>query len=212
MLSPNARLFLITLFEYHSKGERLRTTYLAEKLNISKPAVTEISRVLSAEGYINYQPYQPYRLTEAGEKLAAALFERIGTIEKYYFIHFNLTPFRARTEALKSEPCISDTITRAMQKSIPAPEIGLFGQILSAPLPFQLKTLLHCSPESVVQPVAIKAQTSYNQQFWLEIAAMMGKSVLIHSFENEIEAIQIIFDNEPRHVSFKLAEKILVAI
>src|SRR6056297_2951195 len=110
MLSLNARLFLTSLYDHSLRGERLRTTYMAQKLNISKAGVTEISRALKSEGYINYEPYQAYKLTPQGYIYTQKLFERICIIEKFYFVQFKLNPYRASTEAVKSEPGLSDHI------------------------------------------------------------------------------------------------------
>ncbi|PLX22893.1 MAG: hypothetical protein C0599_05260 [Salinivirgaceae bacterium] len=212
MLSLNARLFLTTLYEYSQKNERLRTTYMAEKLGVSKAAITEISRSLKDEGYINYEPYQPYELTSQGQKYAHKIFERFSILEKYYFVNFLLNPFRARTEAIQSEPCISDHIISKMEDSIPAPEISLFGHPLKTPLPYTVKPLIKCNSGLIVRPVAIIAQIEdYNQNFWQEVARFMGKPMLINNIEDEIEAIEVIIENEPRNISFKLSQKILVA-
>lgn len=212
MLSLNARLFLTTLYEYSLKNERLRTTYLADKLNVTKAAITDISRSLKDEGFIEYEPYQPYKLTPQGEKYAIKTYTRFCTLEKYYFIKFKLNPFRARSEAIQSEPCMSDQIIELMQDKIPAPEISLFGHPLETPLPYAIKSLRKCKAGLIVRPVAIAAQTvDYNQNFWQEIATFIGKPMLINNIEEEIEAIEVILDNEPRNISFKLSEKIIVA-
>ena len=98
MLSHNARIFLTTLYEHEKRGDRLRTTFLAEKLKISKAAITDISRTLRDEGYIFYEAYKPYKLTVSGKKFAQALFYRIAIIEKFYFTQFKILPYRAKSE------------------------------------------------------------------------------------------------------------------
>jgi Mn-dependent DtxR family transcriptional regulator len=212
MLSLNARLFLTTLYEHSLRNERLRTTFLAEKLNITKAAITEISRSLKDEGFIEYEPYKPYKLTSQGENYAIKTYARFCTLEKYYFVQFKLNPFRARSEAIQSEPCISEHIIELMQKEVPAPEISLFGHPLKIPLPYDVISLKKCKPGLIVRPVAIAAQTiDYNQNFWQEIATFIGKPMLINNIEEEIEAIEVVLENEPRNISFKLSEKILVA-
>ncbi len=212
MLSLNARLFLTALYDHTLREERLRTTYMAQKLNISKAGVTEISRALKNEGYINYEPYQPYELTQQGLIYTRKLFERICIIEKFYFVQFKLNPYRASTEAVKSEPGISDIIVAAMHEQIPAPEISLFGHLLKESVSYKIKLLKSCTSGLIVRPIALNAKIKeYHQQFWQVIAGLMGKPLLINSIEPEIEAMQIIVENQPQHISFKLAEKIYVA-
>jgi Mn-dependent DtxR family transcriptional regulator len=185
---------------------------MAQKLGVSKAAITEISRSLKSEGFIEYEPYQPYKLTQQGNNYALKTYNRFSILEKYYFVKFKLNPFRARNEAIQSEPCISDDLIALMQKEIPAPEISLFGHPLKETLPYALKTLRKCKAGLIIRPVAIMAQVEdYNQNFWQEIATFLGRPMLINNIEDEIEAIEVILDNEPRNISFKLSEKILVA-
>lgn len=212
MLSLNARLFLTSLYDYSLRNERLHTTYIANKLNISKAGVTEISRALKKEGYINYEPYQPYELTHQGMLYTRKLFERICIIEKFYFVQFSLNPYRASTEAVKSEPGLSDDIVNAMKGQIPAPEISLFGHLLTQSISYKIKLLKNCDSGLIVRPIALNAKIEeYHQKFWEAVANLMGKPVLINSIEPEIEAMQIVVENQPQHISFKLAEKIFVA-
>lgn len=213
MLSQNARIFLTSLFEHKQRKERLRTTFLAEKLEITKAAITDISRTLRDEGYINYEPYQPYELTETGEKLAQQLFYRICIIEKYFFCQFKLLPYRAKIEAINAEPGLSDLIIKKMETQTPAPEISLFGHPLREALSYPTALLNQCEPEMVVKPIAIKpVAEQYQSSLWEELATLLGKYILINHFDREVEAIQFIINNEQRHISLKLANKVIVAV
>lgn len=213
MHSLNARIFLTTLFDYSLKNERLRTTYLSEKLNVSKAAITEISRTLRDEGYIYYEPYQPYALTKQGWKYAQNLYKRVCILEKYFFINFKLNPFIARNEAIQAEFSISSSIIDAMKQQIPNPDISLFGQLLSADFPHKILPLNRCREGSTAKLVALKVtDMEYNQQFWQEMAFLMGTTFWIHNYMRDIEAIQIFVHNEPRHISFAVADKMLVII
>ncbi|MDA3867058.1 MAG: metal-dependent transcriptional regulator [Salinivirgaceae bacterium] len=212
-LSLNARIFLTTLHRYELKNERLRTTHLAQLLEVSKAAITEISRSLSANNYIEYEPYQPYAITPQGKKMAARIYERVSIIEKYYFIHFKIDPYTARKEAYTSEPSISDLIIDGMKRNIPTPEIGLFGDVVKPPLDFTPTTLLKCEENTTVEPIAIYTSSqSYEGLFWAEIAHFMGKKLFIANIDREVRAIQIIVENEPRHIGFNVAGNLLVKI
>ncbi len=213
MLSQNARVFLTTLFEYTQRKERMRTTFLAEKLGTSKAAITEISRSLRDEGYIIYEPYKAYEFTSAGRKIAETLFYRIGIIEKYFFTQFKLLPFRAKNEAIKAEPGLTDFIIEKMKTLTPAPEISLFGHPLTDSIPYQTSLLSKCSPDMVVRPIAIKpVAENYQSSLWTELASLMGKNIRINEIDKDLEAIQFIVDNESRHINLKLAANIIVAV
>ncbi|ALO16870.1 metal-dependent transcriptional regulator [Salinivirga cyanobacteriivorans] len=211
MLSHNARIFLTTLYEHTRRGDRLRTTFLAEKLKISKAAITEISRTLRDEGFIVYEPYKPYELTISGEKVAQKLFYRVAIIEKFYFTQFKILPYRAKSEAINSEPALSEFIIEQMKNLTPAPEISLFGHPIVDPLPFKTLLLSNCETDMIVQPIAIKpVAENYQSNLWVELASLIGKKIRINEVDKAIEAIQIIVNNESRHISLKLADKIIV--
>lgn len=212
LLSLNSRIFLINLLECDLKNQRLRTTTLAQTLNVSKAAITEISKSLHTDGYIQYEPYKPYVITDQGKTLARKLQKRIYTIEKFFFIQFKLNPYTARHEAFIAESGLSDQIVNAMNKQLPAPEISLFGQKLVDSIPYKISKLLKCEEGLIVMPIAISPQPeSYNATFWEEIAFIMGKPLFINTIDYEIEAIQVIINNDPRHIGFKVADKILVS-
>lgn len=211
-LSVNSRIFLLTLREHEQRNERLRTTSVAMLLGVSKAAITEITKALSSDGFINYKPYHPYSLTPQGKLLAQKLQNRTATIEKYFFTQFKLNPYTARHEAIRAESGLSEQIINAMREHIPFPNIGLFGQNLSNQHGYELKPLLKCNEGLIVIPAAITHQPdTYGQPFWEEIANFMGKPLYINAIDYEIEAIQVLINNTPRHIGFKVADKILVS-
>jgi DtxR family Mn-dependent transcriptional regulator len=58
------------------QGERATTSYLARRLSVSMPSITEMLRRLSAKGLITYTPRRPARLTPEGQRLASSLIRR----------------------------------------------------------------------------------------------------------------------------------------
>jgi len=58
------------------QGERATTSYLARRLSVSMPSITEMLRRLSAKGLITHTPRRPVRLTPEGQRVANSLIRR----------------------------------------------------------------------------------------------------------------------------------------
>jgi DtxR family Mn-dependent transcriptional regulator len=58
------------------EGERATTSYLARRLSVSMPSITEMLRRLSAKGLITHTPRRPVHLTAEGQRVAGSLIRR----------------------------------------------------------------------------------------------------------------------------------------
>jgi len=58
------------------QGEGATTSYLARRLNVSQPSITEMLRRLSAKGLITHAPRGPVHLTAEGQRAASSLIRR----------------------------------------------------------------------------------------------------------------------------------------
>ena len=57
-------------------GKPISTTFLANKLNVTKSAITDMARRLAAEDYINYERYHGIRMLPKGERLAVDIIRK----------------------------------------------------------------------------------------------------------------------------------------
>jgi DtxR family Mn-dependent transcriptional regulator len=58
------------------QGKMATTSYLARRLSVSMPSITEMLRRLSAKGLITHAPRRPVHLTAEGQRLASSLIRR----------------------------------------------------------------------------------------------------------------------------------------
>ncbi len=68
--------FLKQVFQLKSLGYKASTTALSKRLNISNAAITDMSRKLHHQGYVNYMRYREVELTAEGEKIAISVIRR----------------------------------------------------------------------------------------------------------------------------------------
>lgn len=61
----------------------VRTSELAQALNLSAPAVTEMAKKLAERGIVHYTPYHGLRLTHAGRREATKALRRHRIVERF---------------------------------------------------------------------------------------------------------------------------------
>lgn len=71
---PEEYLKIIGLAAEH--GEEVTTSYLAGRLNLSMPSITQMLQRLAAKGFIEHPPRGPVRLTAEGQRAANSLIRR----------------------------------------------------------------------------------------------------------------------------------------
>lgn len=69
-LSATLEDYLGVILKFQLEKKYARVSDIALDTGVAKSAVTAALQSLSSKGLVNYQPYEPATLTEAGEKLA----------------------------------------------------------------------------------------------------------------------------------------------
>ncbi|UXM85044.1 metal-dependent transcriptional regulator [Methanococcus aeolicus] len=109
MISSNIEDYLETIYLFIKKNDRpIRTTELAQLLNINPSAITSMAKKLHSKGYILYEPYIGIRLTEKGKEVAKKIIRKHKIIESFLRDYLKLDEKKASEEACKIEHVISD--------------------------------------------------------------------------------------------------------
>ena len=69
--STSEENYLKTIFHLQTKDDNVSTNELAEKLQAKPASITDMMKKLKTRKLVNYQPYQGFRLTPEGKKVAA---------------------------------------------------------------------------------------------------------------------------------------------
>src|SRR6056297_1671558 len=83
MLSPSLEDYLEEIYRFTNQDGFVRTTDVADKLDVSLPSVTKAVKKLTKKGYLNYQPYKNIQLTDKGAKLGKFLVTRNRTLQEF---------------------------------------------------------------------------------------------------------------------------------
>src|SRR6187200_161886 len=74
--STSEENYLKTIFHLQTKDENVTTNELAEKLHARPASITDMMKKLKTRKLVNYQPYQGFRLTPEGKKIALSIIRR----------------------------------------------------------------------------------------------------------------------------------------
>src|SRR6188472_485064 len=74
--STSEENYLKTIFHLQTKDENVTTNELAEKLQSKPASITDMMKKLKTRKLVNYQPYQGFRLTPEGKKVALSIIRR----------------------------------------------------------------------------------------------------------------------------------------
>ena len=74
--STSEENYLKTIFHLQTKDDNVTTNELAERLQTKPASITDMMKKLKTRKLVNYQPYQGFRLTAEGKKIALNIIRR----------------------------------------------------------------------------------------------------------------------------------------
>ena len=109
--------FLEALLMLEEEGRPLETTLVAEKLEISKPAVHQMGHELIDRGYITREDYGDMTLLPAGREIAKVTLHRHRVLRDY-LLSIGVSEETAEHDCCLMEHVVSDETFKAMEKSL----------------------------------------------------------------------------------------------
>ncbi|WP_423793409.1 metal-dependent transcriptional regulator [Methanocaldococcus indicus] len=108
-MSESIEDYLEKIYIFIKKNKRpIKTTELANLLNIKPSAVTNMAKKLQKLGYVNYEPYVGITLTYKGEEKAKKIYDKHRTIKIFLVEILGVDERKASDEACKLEHALSD--------------------------------------------------------------------------------------------------------
>ncbi len=104
----NREDYLIAILRLTEDGTAAKTTELAQHMEVSPASVSEMLKILSKDGLVEYAKYRGVKLTEQGLVNARLTRKRHHIIEKFFIDILGLHPDIAHQEAHRIEHAISD--------------------------------------------------------------------------------------------------------
>ena len=196
------------------KGE-IKANLIAEKLNISAAAVTDMLRKLSKEGYVDYKRYKGTKLTRSGEEYARSMVRRHRIWELFLHQIVGLPWDKVHDEAHNLEHSASDELINKMEEMLDYPEYDPHGDPIpdkNGKLP-KAKTGIPLS--SIVPGNRVKVNRVHDfdssfLQYISKIGIELNKEItVVESLEFD-NSILVKIDKKETSLSSKVAANIFV--
>lgn len=119
--------YLKNIYSIQHTSGKVTTSILAEKLNISASAVSDMISKLSKTGYIKNIPYKGFELTRKGEAIALNLVRKHRIWEVFLVEQLNYPWENVHSEAENLEHASSDELISRLEKFLEYPKYDPHG-------------------------------------------------------------------------------------
>jgi len=126
-LNKSLEDYLKNIYSIQHTSGKVTTSILAEKLNISASAVSDMISKLSKTGYIKNIPYKGFELTRKGEAIALNLVRKHRIWEVFLVEQLNYPWENVHNEAENLEHASSDELISRLEKFLKYPKYDPHG-------------------------------------------------------------------------------------
>jgi DtxR family Mn-dependent transcriptional regulator len=133
MKTESSDVYLSGIYHLQERRERVTTSSLAEEVGVSMASVSEMARKLGEQGVVNYAPYQPLTLTEAGRRRAAKLVRRHRLWEVFLVEKLGMGWETVYRQACALEHATSEAVAEALAEFLGHPVTGTHGYPIPGP-------------------------------------------------------------------------------
>ncbi|HSL89408.1 MAG TPA: metal-dependent transcriptional regulator [Ignavibacteriaceae bacterium] len=114
--------YLSAIYKFRDENGEIKPNLIAESLEISNAAVTDMLRKLSKDGFVIYKKYKGIRLTADGENYAKNMIRRHRIWETFLHQVLGMPWDKVHDEAEKLEHSSSDELINRIEEYLDYPE------------------------------------------------------------------------------------------
>jgi DtxR family transcriptional regulator, Mn-dependent transcriptional regulator len=207
--------YLSVIYKSADSNGEIKANHIAEKLNISAAAVTDMLRKLSKEGYVEYKRYKGTKLTKNGEEYARSMVRRHRIWELFLHQVVGLPWDKVHNEAENLEHSSSDQLIDRMEEMLDYPEFDPHGD----PIPDKngkMPKLNLDTPLSSVEPgskVKVNRVHDFDSSFLQYISKIgieLNKEITVIDLLEFDHSLLVKIDKKETSISSKVASNIFV--
>lgn len=209
--------YLTTIFRNLNEDGEIKPNTLAEKLDISNAAVTDMLRKLSRDGLVNYKKYKSIRLTSEGEQYAKNMLRRHRLWEVFLHRMLGMPWDKVHDEAEKLEHSSSDELINLLEEFLEYPEVDPHG----FPIPDKNGKIKKSKPVKSINElkkndsaVIIRVNDDVKNllQYVSQIGIALGKEIIVKDKLEYDGSVIILIDEKEINISNKIASNIFVEV
>ena len=122
--------YLKTIYQLQEGEEKVSTSAISKKMNVSAPSVTGMIRKLRSMGLIDHTSYQGVELTEGGTKIAREIIRHHRLLELYLVEIMEFSWDNVHEEADRLEHVISEEFEEKMNEALGNPTTDPHGHAI----------------------------------------------------------------------------------
>ncbi len=209
--------YLSIIYKNKDANGRIKANLIAEKLNVSNAAVTDMLKKLSNEGYIDYKRYKGINLTGFGEVYAKNMVRRHRIWEVFLNQIVGLPWDKVHEEANKLEHSSSDELINKMEEMLHFPEYDPHGDPIPSKegkLPRQ-KNYIALADIAEGESGKVIRVNDFDEKFLNYISELgigLNEIIIVEEKRSFDNSLKITVRGNPWNITRKLAENIFVEV
>jgi DtxR family Mn-dependent transcriptional regulator len=212
--STSEENYLKTIFHLQTKEDNVSTNELAEKLQAKPASITDMMKKLKTRKLVNYQPYQGFRLTPEGKKVALSIIRRHRLWEYFLAEKLKFNWDEVHEIAEQMEHVSSKKLIDKLDEYLGYPKFDPHGD----PIPdtngkMETGKQVNLSELPVEKPAKvcfIANQTELLMEHLDEKRINIGASIVVQRKFSYDDSLEIKLDNKLLTISGQLAKNIFV--
>lgn len=196
-------------------NRRVSTAHLAEKLEVSNAATSEMAKKLDDQGFIYYEKYKGLKLTNKGEKLALKMLRRHRLWETFLIKTLGFSWSEVHQEAEVLEHQTSDLLIDKIDRHLGYPEFDPHGDPIpkqngEMPVSPDLISLAEAKVGKVYSVSRVDHQSKEIMEYFTSLGIELNTQIEIINRLDFDNSIFILFNNTKHSFSSGVADKLFV--
>lgn len=207
--------YLSAIFKDRDADGKIKANQIAERLEISNAAVTDMLKKLSRDGFINYRKYKGIKLTSEGEQYAKNMVRRHRIWEIFLYQVLGLPWDKVHKEAEKLEHSSSDELIDRMEKFLNYPKFDPHGDPIptkNGKFPKQKKTVavINLKPNEKGEVIRVNDFNSELLSYISKIGIELGKEIFVKEIFEFDRSVLIKVGDKEINISKTIASNIFI--
>jgi len=215
MPSENVENYLKRIYTIQLSGERVSTSLLSEKLQISSASVSEMIKRLAEQGNVNHTPYRGVELTPQGRRRAVGIIRRHRLWELFLVKVLKYRWDEVHEEAERLEHVTSSLMEHRLDEFLGSPKIDPHGDAIPSAdgvLPDGgAVPLSQVGPSRVVVRRVSDEKTEILQHA-SRLGITLNKEIVVKERIQFDDSLRVEIDGKETFVSGKMAANVFVEV
>lgn len=209
--------YLGILYKHKGEDGTIKANIIAEKLQVSGAAVTDMLKKLAKDGLVNYEKYKGISLTDVGENYARQMVRRHRIWEIFLYQIVGMPWDKVHDEANRLEHSASDDLINRMEEMLNFPEFDPHGDPIPSKegiVPKQKKSvplsLLNKKQKGIVRRV-----NDFDNNFLIYLSKVgigLNKKIIVKEVLAFDHSMLVSIGNKELNISNTIAANIFVEI